>query len=62
MQKTDVCLPSETNVRLNCQEDAHHYAIITPIARAGFSGDLCYRGKGKSRNSWLASDWKALWL
>lgn len=48
MQKTDLSLPSEKNVRLNCEEDTHNYVIVRPRARVGFSGEPYYRRKGKS--------------
>lgn len=47
-------LPSEINVRLNRQEETHNYTIIKFLVRAAFSGDPCYRGKGKSQNSCFA--------
>lgn len=60
MQKTDLSLPSEMNVRLNCQEDAHNYVIVRAIVRVSFSGDLYYRRKGKSEIAGLACfRWKS---
>lgn len=35
------------NIRLNCQEEARNYAVVTPLARVGFSGHLCYKRKRK---------------
>lgn len=65
MQKTDLSLPSEMNVRLHCQEDAHNYVIVRPIVKVSFSGDLYHRGKGKSEIAGLLQmekyiDWSFL--
>lgn len=50
MRKTNVCLPSEMSIRLNGQEDAYKYAIVTPTELT-FQGICVTEEKEKARTA-----------